>query len=306
MRGLIAILAVLGGLLLVTSTGAQAQNFFTRLFMSEPTHRSDRLFKTAHDGVAYDLAQRIERGEAITAADVAPFAEDINRRYGEDITLLFHAVASGNLSAVDAILGSGADMRQPDKSVGSSRDFIYYLGLPGGFTLDQDGITEMIRLYLKHGGNPNVRSLGERQQPLVSTVALMQNIDGFFVLLEAGADPWAQTLKGGQPDGGSAMIMLASEGTQYDTLNRLIDAGWFDEVNQTQLADFFSALGGYAQRGDDRSLSIKQVAMRVLKRNPDYTPPPGSGGTARIFKDHYDDPLPGAIPWDLIRSDAVQ
>lgn len=274
--------------------------------MSEPTPRADRLFQTAHDGEAYDLAQRIERGTAITADDIIPFVTVIDRRYGDDITLLFHAVASANLSAVDVILGAGADTRQPDKSAKSTRDFVYYLTLPGGALMDQDGVNEMIRLYLKHGGDPNVRTLGESQAPLIARLAVIDNIAGIKILLEAGADPWASTLKNGQRQRDSAMALLASGGKSYDTLHQLIDAGWFDAVPQQGLADFLLALGGYAQRGDDRSLAIKDIAMRVLKRNPDYVEPQRSGGTARIFKDHYDDTLPGEIPWDVIRSDAVK
>ncbi len=274
--------------------------------MSEPTPRSDRLFQNAHDGEAYALAQAIERGETITSADIAPLQDVIDRRYGDDITLLFHAVASANLEAVDALLAAGANPRQFDKSTGSTRDFVYFLGSPGGPLLDEEGINQMLQSYLAHGGDPNVRLQGNQQVPLVASVALVGNTAGIDILLEAGADPWAWVIKEGQVQQANAMTYLAGDGLQYDYLHGLIDGQWFNARKQDEISAFLTALGGYAQRGDARSQTIKDIAMRVLKRNPDYVEKSDVNGAARIFKNHYNDEAPGEIPWDVIRSDAVQ
>lgn len=274
--------------------------------MSEATPRADRLFQTAHDGEAYALAQQIERRENISLDDLTPFLEVLDRRYGDDITLLFHAIASANLSAVDALLAAGADTRQADKSTGSTRDFVFYLASPGGPLLDEDGINQMIRSYLAHGGDANARLRNDQRRPLIAALAVIDNTAGMDILLAAGADPWAFVDESASLTPANAMTYLASGGKQYDYLNRLIDAGHFDNRTQKEIAEFLSALGGYSQRGDERSLAIKSIAMRVLKRLPNYVEPSDVNGTVRIFKDHYNDPDPGVIPWELIRSDDVQ
>jgi len=74
----------------------------------EPTYRADRLFKPYSEEI-YSIAQRIERGKAISLAEVKPLSGGINNRYGEDITLLFHALRSHNIEAIDTLLEAGAD-----------------------------------------------------------------------------------------------------------------------------------------------------------------------------------------------------
>lgn len=271
--------------------------------MPDATPRADRLFP-ADDPEALAIARRIEAGAPITPTDLAPVADRINQRYGEDITLLFHAVASANLSAVDALLAAGADTAMTDKAIGSSRDFVHYLTMPGGPLLEQDGINEMLRSYLRHGGNPDATTRGNLRQPLVAALAVISNEEGIGVLLDAGADPWAWALNNGERYG-TAMSYLAWEDRNFPLIHSLIDRGVFTGVPQDRLEDFFDALGGYAQRGDDVSLEIQRIAMRVLRRNPHYAETSAEGRTARIFRNHWEDP-PAAIPWDIIRSDTVQ
>ncbi|MCC5973393.1 MAG: hypothetical protein JJT81_05005 [Rubellimicrobium sp.] len=271
--------------------------------MPDATPRADRLFP-ADEPEVLALARRIEAGEAITLTDLAPVADMIDRRYGDDITLLFHSVASGNVAAVDAILAAGADTGMTDKATGSTRDFVYYLTLPGGPLMEMDEINEMIRSYLRHGGNPDATTRGNLQQPLVAALAVISNEEGIDILLGAGADPWAWALNNGRRYG-TAMSYLAWEERNFPLIDRLIDRGLFDAVPQDRLEDFLDALGGYAQRGDDQSLGIQRIAMRVLKRNPHYVETSDEARTASIFRNHWEDP-PATIPWDIIRSGAVQ
>jgi len=57
------------------------------VFMEE-TYQSDRLFKR-HGNQVYCLAQEIERKQDITLEEVQALPDNINKRYGQDITLLF-------------------------------------------------------------------------------------------------------------------------------------------------------------------------------------------------------------------------
>jgi hypothetical protein len=89
-------------------------------------------------------------------------------------------------------------------------------------------------------------------------------------------------------------------------LDELIDQGWLTDRDQAQLHAFLGSLGDYAQRGDETSREIQRIAMRVLKRNPHYVETATHNtATRRIFKDHWQDPAPGVIPWDRIHSDDV-
>lgn len=274
------------------------------IVMAEPTPQSDRLFKP-YDQTAYRIAQRIERGADLEVSDFDPLRDQLDRRYGQDITLLFHALNTANVDAVEALIRAGADLRMTDRPEGSTRDFIYYLSLPGGDLIDQDGINRMLRAYLDAGGDPNVRLQGPNRTPLISRVGLGGgNIPGVRILLEAGADPWAEAIRDGEPNG-TIFDGLNNHQDQFHFLDELIDQGYFDNRTQDELFDFLKSLGGYAQRGDEISAEIQRIAMRVLKRNPHYVEPTENQATARIFKTHWKDPGPGVIPWDTIKSDAV-
>lgn len=285
-------------------------HFFKEAVLNDPAYRADRLFQSGspnYDSHVHRIAQRIEWGEALTLADLAPIKEVINQRHGEGITLLFHAITAGNTTAVDALLAAGADPYQADKPTGSSRNFVYFLTLPGGSLLDIDGINTMIASYLRHGGDPN-GTFGEKlvsQGNLTDGLAGIGNIKGLEMVVEAGGDPWMPTWNEGERYT-TAMELLGAN-HYFDALDRLIDQGLFTNRSQPEIHQFLKSLGGYAQRRDEPSREIQRIAMRVLKRNPDYVETDTVGlASHRIFKNHWQDPLPGVIPWEKILSDAVK
>ncbi len=256
----------------------------------EPTYTADRLFKPYGDD-AYHIAQKIERGQPISADAVKDLPGGVNARYGDEITLLFLALGSRNVAAIDTLLGAGADPYIVDRpSKGSTRDFVFYLTLPGNDTYTDSGfpfMNQLITLYLKHGGDPNRRLQGTEQEPLISGVALIGNYDGMNILLKAGADPWAA-----DKDGSSSMdnLCIKNQKEDYDQLNKLIDGGYFNSVPFNKLKSFMIYISGYEQRGDDISKANQEIGFRVLKRNPHYPP---DQYTERLFK--------GPIPWDKIK-----
>jgi hypothetical protein len=277
--------------------------------MAEPTIRADRLFREqapGYDPEIHAVAREIERGERPSAATLEALGPRIDSRHGDGITLLFHAVASANLEAVDALLAAGADTDLPDRPTGSSRTFVYLLTLPGGPLIGEDGVNRMIASYLRHGGDPNA-TFGDparSQGNLPFGVALGGNVEGLMTVLEAGGDPWAPTYRNGARDTNAVEALTNSY--EFAALDALIDRGHFDDRAQAELQSFLGMLGTYAQRRDEISREIQRVAKRVLKRNPDYVETAtGDDATRRIFKDHWQDPEPGTIPWDEIMSDAV-
>ncbi|MVA56269.1 hypothetical protein GOZ88_09100 [Agrobacterium vitis] len=264
-----------------------AYNAVSEYFM-EPTYTSDRLFKPYGEDV-YRIAQKIERGQPISADAVKDLPGGVNARYGEEITLLFHAVGARNVAAIDTLLGAGADPYMVDRpSTGSTRDFVFVLTLPGNSTDPNAGfpfINQLITLYLKHGGDPNRRLQGSEKEPLISGVALIENYEGFKILLKAGADPWMEDI-----NGYTAMSTLGFESTAYEFVNSLINNGYFNNVETLKLQVFFKSIAFYSQRGDIRSQNNQSLGIRVLKRNPDY---PADENTLRLFQ--------GPIPWDKVK-----
>ncbi len=298
---------VAGGTLLST---LHPTHLFREAFLTESAYRADRLFQREDphfDPEIHRLAQRIEWGDALTREDFSGLEERVNERHGEDTTLLFHAVAAGNTAAVDALLAAGADPYMTDKVTGSSRNFVYFLTMPGGPHLDMAGVNQMLSSYLKYGGDSNA-TWGDpqvSQENLSDGLALIGNTDGLKMVLKAGGDPWKPIFANGKPSG-SAIDTLALSDRDFDTLNMLIDEGYFDNKPQELVHGFLSSLGSYSQRGDDISREIQRIAKRVLKRNPTYIETSTDDvATRAIFRSHWKDPAPGVIPWDEILSDAV-
>lgn len=266
---------------------------------------TEKLFAEAPPDVR-DVAGMIEDGAEVDTARLNGLPLD--ERYGQGITLLFHALSCGNVEAAASLIRAGADVRLVDRpSEGSTRDLLYFLTLPGGDEIDRDGLDLLLRTWLEMGGDPNARLQGPEQPTLATQMALMGNETALSILLDAGADPWIYTTRKGERSPNNVMTTLVGgSAKEYDTIDALIDRGAFDARRQDEIETFLMWLGGYAQRGDETSLEIKRIAMRVLKRNPDYRPPDDGRGTQRIFKEHYSDPGQGEIPWELIRSDDVK
>jgi len=279
------------------------------LLANELPPRTAQLFSRAPWAVQ-DAAAEIERGSVPTPDQLAAI-EDLDARYGDDITLFWHALASGNVPAVEALVKAGASMYQRAKT-DHGVYFYEIMARPGGALIGPEGIQELVRIYLENGGDPNATWSypgGNETFRLATTFVTYGNFDGIEALLMAGADPWAEKLVDGEPQGNlmTSLALNATEPKALELLDHLIDAGWFDNPTQKQLSDFMRALSFYSQRGDETSLAIKDIAMRVLKRNPNYKETaPNRVGTHAIFIDHYEDEGFAEIPWDRILSDEIK
>lgn len=255
---------------------------------SKNTPRSDRLFKP-YDQAAYRLAQQIERGESISLGEVNALGKEaLNARYGQEITLLFHAMSARNLQAIDVLLEAGASPYLIDKpSTISTRDFTYYLTLPGNHNepTSLPFINAMLKLYLKHGGDPNHRVGGEGENPMLVDIAMMGNFEGFELLLAAGADPW---LMGNRKDNGMSQLVMRRE--SGDFIEQLIDKGYFDKVPLTSLQYVMFWVSANSRKQNEIGEQSRRIGLRILKRNPEY---PADRHTELLFKD--------PIPWDEVR-----
>ncbi|MGV0821124.1 hypothetical protein [Martelella sp. AMO21009] len=241
----------------------------------------------------YRLAQQIERGDVISEAEVKALPEGVDQRYGDEITMLFLALGAHNLQAIDTLLAAGADPYLIDRpSTGSTRNFVYYLAMPGPSSGPVQGFdfeNRMIESYLKYGGKANVQLPGNQGNWLVEQVGLIGNYEGVKILLKAGADPWAENAA---KDTLMSTLAISSADTgAIDFINWLIQQGYLNSPMMGKLQKFMRYLAAYTQRGDKISKEIQQTALRVLKCNPDYPP---DQNTQDIFG--------GPIPWKEVEN----
>ena len=270
--------------------------------------RTAQLFGGAPRDVQVAAAE-IERGGVPTPDQLAAI-EDLDARYGDDITLFWHALATGNVPAVEALVKAGASMYQRAKT---DKGFYFYeiMAQPGGEVIGPEGIQDLVRIYLENGGDPNATWTypgSSEESVLAPAFVTYGNLEGVEQLLRAGADPWMKEQSNGKASVNLMMSLASStEMEALALLDRLIDAGWFDERPLDDIRDVIRSLSGYAQRGDDISLEKQRLGMRILKRHPEYTETgPASVGAGRLFRDHYEDEGYAEIPWDRILSDEIK
>nr|WP_272212553.1 hypothetical protein [Marinicella sp. W31]MDC2878470.1 hypothetical protein [Marinicella sp. W31] len=241
----------------------------------------------------YRLAQQIERGDAISEAEVKALPEGVDQRYGDEITMLFLALGAHNLQAIDTLLAAGADPYMIDRpSTGSARNFVYYLTMPGPSSGPVQGFdfeNRMIESYLKHGGKANVQLPGDQGNWFVEQVGLIGNYDGVKILLKAGADPWAEDKSGETAI--STIGDMSGTDESFKLMNWLLDQGYFSNVSMLKLQNFMNAIAGYTQRKDKVSREYRNIALRALKRFPNYPP---DQNTQDIFG--------GPIPWKEVEN----
>ena len=281
-------------------------SFYTSVQASNPQIVNEQIDDTApkayiyfkHAAPAvYHLARKINRQDPITVDEVKALPEgSLNARYGEEITLLYFALDQYNLQAIDALLAGGADPYMIDQpSTGSERDFTYYMGATNMSSQPHLSVkfkTDLIKIYLKNGGDPNHHGLLRGGEvPFIIHVALMHNFDGVELLLKAGANPLAYDNQGYS----NAVLALAL--SEDERSRKLVcDIVWhgaFDFASDKAVSDIFVALGMSGPDNPKREELYKKLAMRILKYHPE-------------FKDNYNTKMifGGPTPWkDILAFD---
>ncbi|UXN06242.1 hypothetical protein [Bartonella sp. HY761] len=277
------------GLVIKCDFGQERPHQIAFDYDKQSTPRSDRLFRDYGEPV-YHLAQKIEREQTINQSELAALPPNgINQRYGDETTLLFHAMAQHNVQAIDLLIGNGADYTMAKRPLlNSEPEFISALDSFGDNDEAADRIyrTKLIEIYLKHGGDPNFRFRQANDRPLVMMVALAQNYDGVHILVEAGANIWARN------DNGINLVgQLGLSITGYEELSKLIDEGYLDNIQMNDIVDAMAYISAYKQRGDEQSKNRQILAMKILKRYPQYE---ADENTQDIFG--------GPIPWEQINN----
>jgi len=245
------------------------------------------LFEAA-DPATYALAQKIAHDEDISLDEVKALPNGaLNKRYELDRTLLFHALAAYHLQAIDVLLQAGADPHMVDyPSLGSIRDLTYYTAaFYGPIDLDEDFKTNVLRLYLKHGGDPNHRLRSDVS--LFEYIIAAENYSGAQLMLQAGADTLAY-----DGDGTSnPAIRLASHRnrTSRRLLHQIVCRGDFDHADNRTVQDIFRAFKPSGWEGSEREVLFTKLSMRILKHHQAIE-------ETEEMKARFG----GSIPWDEI------
>lgn len=226
--------------------------------------QAELYFGKAKNSNVTKVARYIAADTELSNELMAKIKKDINNRYHRDITLLFFALKKRNLQAIDKLLEYEASPYLPDKSKGSIRSFIYYIVSAGenfDFTL------EVLKLYLKHGGDPD-HDLADHHEPIIVSTATMDNFSQFKILIEAGADVWADADKG-TSHANNALETAGMLTDNHSFIYYSLDKGLFDNVDKQKIFGLMHFLSMYKQRGDKLSLDIQKVT-RVIMEKTEY------------------------------------
>lgn len=159
-------------------------------------------------------------------------------RTGE--TLVTAALQYRNLKAIDALLEAGADphaLIDPESSSSQAVHWTFFFLLltdRGAWIEAKDRydsifINDGLALYLKHGGHPN-HSTADNADPALGHT-LGGNLQGFEMLLDAGADPWSRNSVGNP-----WLIDLAIYSSKIATpyIHLLAERGFYDDITDDQ------------------------------------------------------------------------
>lgn len=148
------------------------------------------------DAQVYKIALKIGLcEELITDDDMILIQDRISKRFNGS-TLLEIAVDLRNLQAIDMLFKYGADPYMsysdgyPDAKP-ASINFLYEMHetFNSGFSVDA------IRLYLKHGYDPNYLEYPKKNSTFLSTMVTINNELAWTDMLKAGGDPWHKIIK---------------------------------------------------------------------------------------------------------------
>lgn len=143
-----------------------------------------KIWNKFHTGVFVDACKQGDTAQVHMMLEKEPELAYLKDRKG--ISALFHAVANGHASIVDALLRV---TRQPD-DVESEKGFTPLLAATNGHTA-------IVRVLLEHGANPNLRNFDG--VTALHNAVFEKQVEVVKLLIEHGADPAIQDRLGNTP-----------------------------------------------------------------------------------------------------------
>lgn len=267
--------------------------------------KTARLFASAPPDVRA-IAAAIEEGEVPSVRSIEATGQ-VSTRYGDGITLLHFALTVPNVAATGPLIAAGADYDMPAKDEVGAANYVDLIAMPGGGLLGPEELDEAVRLFLEAGGEPTALGRSGEGQPLLARLATNRRYEAIRRVVAAGGDLFArETRSGTRPATPFTSLAAIHSQEAFATIDWLIDEGYLDDLPQATLQAAIDDLAVYSPRDDEITRENQRIGMRILKRNPHYEPPEnGDVGSRRLFKRHVSD-APAEVPWEIIRSDAVE
>lgn len=208
-------------------------------------------------------AERIARGEALKPNDLDAVSTDIDRRFKEgQFRLLVFAWQVGNIPSLEALLARSADPRAPIRlSDPSPRQDLLSLIL----TNDEPKAAPALQALLRHGLAANTR-VAPSNSAILGKAFVGQNLSVEAVLLDSGADPWAQDgLEGSLP--GQSILMTVFNLLDFKSIQLLIARGVFRGQPASRIKPIVESLANVRQSGDDTSVTIQSVMRSIVQQS---------------------------------------
>jgi ankyrin repeat protein len=213
----------------------------------------DIYFKTV-DPDLYRAAQRIRSQSKLSARELSALKPKLAIRGKDDLSILFYAAWVGNLAAIDQLFSIGDDPLQQDHPGQFGAESFIEIVASSPKSIG----TQTLALYLRHGGNPNLRSDAENPSLLERALAA-RNWGSANALLDRGANPW-------DPDHDqNTALTLAAEAQFHFFIEDVINRGGFKSASSAQIARLFESLDTTWLRNDRISRSAVYLARRILQ-----------------------------------------
>ena len=254
----------------------------------EVAKRADDYFRDYSpdfDRDLYRVAAAIGAGRVPSGAEIAAVRPKIDRRAKDDINLLFFAEWSATqvklgspayhamLETVDKLLGAGASPYIHDYPNNPRETFISFATSAAG--PEAQAGTDLTRLYLKHGGDPNYVDNNPRfdNDPAFVNTHYALNFETFKLLIDAGANIFVRGIKGSGALGGKSDMMLVATNVAYTCdiaqnsqyIDYVIDKGLLKGATPEQFDRLIADESSYMLRDDAWSREIVRVTRKIMK-----------------------------------------
>lgn len=202
---------------------------------------ADARFKSGGQDVLR-VALKIAAHEPLEQTELTALGSGIDQSYPHELPenhgsmLLYQALRSENLQAVEALLQAGASPYAPVDPEDSEFKFRNYISMvltdvwvASGDLLgareDRSFPHAVLQLYLKYGGDPDYSGLFGNS-PLLGEI--MDDIGAFTMLLDHGASPWFMTRYGEQYP--VWLFVRGPDLYDVDKIDILFARGYYDNI----------------------------------------------------------------------------
>lgn len=221
------------------------------------------------DAQVYKIALKIGLcEELITDEDIILIQDRISKRF-KGMPLLELAVYQRNLQAIDMLFKYGADPYMSyagDVPRGKPAyiNFLYEMHetFNSGFSVDA------IRLYLKHGYDPNYLEYPKTNETFLNSMVMSKNELAWTAMLKVGGNPWHKIVEFGKK---KSIAADAASSNYLPFLDYLIYYGYIEKAKEEDVLEVIAEILDWSER-DDLGMQNRQRILHELIQRADIVP----------------------------------